>query len=246
MSPFFQTLAVNNKGNDFFIGDIHGAFSKLTEHLEHIHFNPKTDRLICVGDLIDRGEYSFQALDWLQRPYFHSVRGNHEELYLQWATLTPNSSGRKAFEQEAYFPNGGAWVANHSSDEHEKLFAQLVRLPYILVVPNRMGKKVAAVHAGLPDGCSWPELEHQDISPSLVRDLVWSTDRLHSHLGHSSKHIFDEGHIPGLDAVVCGHIKVNEPVWAGRFLYLETQGWKEEGRFSTYSLDDILRISRQY
>lgn len=242
---FFQNLAVNTQGNDFFIGDIHGAFSLLSDYLQFIHFNPKTDRLICVGDLVDRGLESFQALDWLQRPYVFSVRGNHEELYLQWWNLRNNPSAQRTFETEAYFPNGGEWVKQHSGKEHTALSAAFDELPYMLVVPNRFGKKIGVVHAGLPDGAQWPELSEKDLSPGLIRELVWSSDRLRSHLGQSQKHIFDEGDIPGLDAVVCGHTKVSAPTWAGRFLHLETQGWKEGGYFSSYSFDEILTLSKQ-
>lgn len=242
---FFHNLSVNTQGNDFFIGDIHGAFSQLSEHLQFIHFNPKTDRLICVGDLIDRGVESFQALDWLQRSYVHSVRGNHEELYLQWWALRNTPSAQRAFESEAYFPNGGEWVKNHTHAEHNELFSLISSLPYMLVVPNRFDKKIGVVHAGLPDGSRWPQLSEQPLSPALVRELVWSTDRLRSHLGQSQKHIFDEGDIPGLDAVVCGHTKVAAPTWAGRFLHLETQGWKDGGHFSSYSFEDIIALSKR-
>lgn len=247
MTPpyFYNNLAVNTQGNDFFIGDIHGAFSLLSDHLQFIHFNPKTDRLICVGDLIDRGMESFQALDWLQRPYVHSVRGNHEELYLQWWSLRNNPIAQRAFEVEAYFPNGGEWVKQHSTKEHMALSEALNNLPYMLIVPNRFGKQIAVVHASLPDGAQWPELSESPPSPELIRELVWSTDRLRSAVGDSQKHIFDEGYIPGLDAVVCGHTKVSAPTWAGRFLHLETQGWKEGGHFSSYSFDDILMLSKQ-
>lgn len=247
MTPpfFYNNLAVNTQGNDFFIGDIHGAFSLLSDHLQFIHFNPKTDRLICVGDLIDRGMESFQALDWLQRPYVHSVRGNHEELYLQWWGLRNNPIAQRAFEVEAYFPNGGEWVKQHSKKEHMALSEALNNLPYMLIVPNRFGKQIAVVHASLPDGAQWPELSESPLSPELIRELVWSTDRLRSAVGDSQKHIFDEGYIPGLDAVVCGHTKVSAPTWAGRFLHLETQGWKEGGHFSSYSFDDILMLSKQ-
>lgn len=244
ISPLFVELPINPNGNDFFIGDIHGAFGALSEHLDSIHFNPKTDRLICVGDLIDRGSDSMQALDWLQRPYVFSVRGNHEELYLQWCALQSTPTRQQTFENEAYFRNGGQWVQQHTWNEHLALSSVLRELPYMLVVSNKLGKRIGVVHAGLPDGSSWPELRDQPLSPFLLREMVWSTDRLHSHLGRSQKHIFDEGDIPGLDAIVCGHTKVETPTWAGRFLHLETQGWKEDGRFSSYSFDEIIRMSK--
>ena len=61
----------NQSGRDLIVGDIHGGFSRLQLALDAVHFNPVVDRLFCVGDLVDRGPESAQALDWLARPWFH-------------------------------------------------------------------------------------------------------------------------------------------------------------------------------
>ena len=36
--------------------------------------------LFAAGDLVDRGPYSPRVLEWLEHPWFASVRGNHEQL----------------------------------------------------------------------------------------------------------------------------------------------------------------------
>lgn len=50
-----ETFGVNTIGIDYVLGDIHGRFDLVYENLNNVGFNVETDRLFCVGDLIDRG-----------------------------------------------------------------------------------------------------------------------------------------------------------------------------------------------
>ena len=80
LSASKSVLATNTLGRDFVVGDIHGHASKLMEQLDQLRFDIDKDRLICVGDLVDRGPESAQALALLNEPWFFSVLGNHELL----------------------------------------------------------------------------------------------------------------------------------------------------------------------
>ena len=75
----------NTQGRDFAVGDIHGCFNRLQGVLDEMGFDPAKDRLFSVGDLVDRGPDCDQVLDWITRPWFHAVRGNHEDMAMQWA-----------------------------------------------------------------------------------------------------------------------------------------------------------------
>lgn len=241
----FQSLHVNMQGMDYFVGDVHGQFSKLHEALLKIGFRFETDRLISVGDLVDRGDQSEWAEEWLKMPYFYAVRGNHEELYLQWFQMQHNRKLQEQFEQEIYFPNGGKWVKDTDPSTHQRLYDMFVRLPYFLSVPTKTGKLIGAVHAGLPDGISWPQFINEPLTPARIDDMIWSRNRIMYHRGEpKAKRVWDDGVVPGLDAVVCGHVIVNQPTWAGKFCYLETAGWKKDGRFSILSTDELLNIAR--
>jgi len=62
------------------IGDIQGCYHAFQALLERIQFNPKTDQLWLVGDLINRGSGSLEVLRWC---YDHQdslkvVLGNHD------------------------------------------------------------------------------------------------------------------------------------------------------------------------
>jgi serine/threonine protein phosphatase 1 len=68
------------------IGDIHGCYTALTHLLDELHLTPE-DKLVFLGDYIDRGPASRSVLDRmveLQKsisPVF--LRGNHEVMVLE-------------------------------------------------------------------------------------------------------------------------------------------------------------------
>lgn len=69
--------------NYFIIGDIHGCFNTLAKLLEN--WNPETDHLISVGDLVDRGNFPYQVITHLQdlKTKHHRVtilKGNHDAI----------------------------------------------------------------------------------------------------------------------------------------------------------------------
>ena len=59
-----------------------------------------------------------------------------------------------------------------------------------------------------------------------------------------AKRVWDEGVVPGLDAVVCGHVIVPQVTWAGKFCYIETAGWKKGGHFSIVPMPHILDMAK--
>jgi serine/threonine protein phosphatase 1 len=68
------------------IGDIHGCFTALRTLVDTIALRPD-DRLITLGDYINRGHNSFAVVEWLLRRKdsggLISLRGNHEEMLLR-------------------------------------------------------------------------------------------------------------------------------------------------------------------
>lgn len=70
----------------FVISDVHGCFAPLLKLLEQIKFDPTTDRLIFVGDLINRGPQSLETLRFVkelsEKNIAQTVLGNHDFLLL--------------------------------------------------------------------------------------------------------------------------------------------------------------------
>lgn len=76
-------------GKIFAVGDIHGCFRKLQELMSKLTINYKKDTLVFLGDYIDRGEESFQVVDYLtdlKKKHSNIVflKGNHEEMFFNY------------------------------------------------------------------------------------------------------------------------------------------------------------------
>lgn len=84
------------------IGDIHGCSEELDELLGNL---PPRDRLIFVGDYVDRGPWSNLVIDRLLKEEDRSVflMGNHESMMLAYYH-DPNSPEGKSW---TYWSNGG-------------------------------------------------------------------------------------------------------------------------------------------
>ena len=231
--PVASTLPVNLVGKDWFVGDIHGHFKRLSRDLDRVGFRKTQDRLICVGDLMDRGPQSEQSVEWLEQPWFFSVRGNHDDLFLKWRKLKNTPEKQMQFGEATWFKNGGRWILRTKEDVQQQLEKAILRLPYILVVPDKNGSLVAAVHSNLPTGSRWPDL--MNLSPRLLEQATWNRQRTEN--GGSP--------IEGLDAVVCGHTFMTHPAWIGHFYHIDTGGWRRDGHFSIISIDQILSDSRR-
>ena len=65
------------------IGDIQGCYDEFLQLLSEVRFNPENDRLIAVGDLVNRGPDSLKVLRFFyrNRHCVETVLGNHD-LYL--------------------------------------------------------------------------------------------------------------------------------------------------------------------
>jgi len=252
MKEFFpcRALLPNTKGRDFFVGDIHGHFDRLAEALQKELFNPSCDRLISVGDLVDRGETSDLALSWLKMPYFYAIRGNHEDLFLCWRDKKINKApDLEEFEQDVYFKNGGRWVLSADEKTLNELEERFQELPYLLAVPTQSGEIIGVVHAELPDGASWPALMVENWDGALKEKTLWGRERMLGHLrlkkGDDPSTLFlplDNHRIMGFDAVVCGHIVVKEPTRLGNIVYLDTGGWRQKGFFSVLESKHVLAM----
>lgn len=69
----------------FVIGDIHGAYKALKQCLKKAEFDFEKDRLICLGDVCDRGPEVNKVFDLLLKiKDLVYILGNHDYLALEW------------------------------------------------------------------------------------------------------------------------------------------------------------------
>lgn len=212
----------NLDGRDFVVGDIHGAYTKLQEALNKIGFNPDKDRLFCTGDLVDRGSESEQATDWLFKPWFHSVRGNHEQL-----TIDAYDSGGGSDREYLHQINGGYWYSCLPNDHRANIAEVFRTLPYVIEVETDSGL-VGVIHAetSVNDWLLFKRLlEAQD--DVTIEQCIWGRSKIKAK---------DESVIKGIYKVYVGHTIVDNPITLGNVEYIDTIAWHDSGYFAIKEL----------
>src|SRR5690554_212625 len=109
MAILHKHLPANHVGRDFIVADLHGCLGLFLTELDRVQFDSQTDRMFCVGDLGDRGPDSMGCLRLLREPWFYAVRGNHEQMLIDYVypVVMPYSSNDAS---RLFFLNGGRWV----------------------------------------------------------------------------------------------------------------------------------------
>ena len=110
----------NPKGRDLVVGDLHGHRGLLEDALEQLDFDPSRDRVLSVGDLIDRGPESLATLSLIEEPWFQAVLGNHELMLLNFLGYY----GSRLHSRKSYASGGGEWI-NEAISSNPKTIARL-------------------------------------------------------------------------------------------------------------------------
>jgi serine/threonine protein phosphatase 1 len=153
----------------FAIGDIHGCYDQLTALLDRIPIDWTNDKLVFMGDYIDRGPKSYEVVEHLiglqdVHPGIVFLKGNHEQM------LADYLSGK---DRVTYLYNGGQQTlesylkhlkpkATHViPDRHLRFFESLVLFhetdSYIFV------------HAGMR--------QKVPLDQQVPQDLLWIRDK---------------------------------------------------------------------
>lgn len=176
----FLELKENIYGRDFAVGDVHGNFHALIQKLESVAFDPTRDRLICLGDLVDRGEENEEVVSLIDNEVFYSILGNHECLLL---------AGVEAIgAYQLHIANGGEWFAKLDPYTKHAMKNKLKKLPFAIELPIA-GKKIGFVHAEVPRN-DWA-LFKMILSDMNIREVRFdgvnmeSDNGTHNMLNHS-------------------------------------------------------------
>lgn len=206
----FKRFEKNQVGRDFVIGDIHGCFDAVIEILADVWFDEERDRLFSVGDLVDRGPNSIEAIDWIAKPWFHAVRGNHEQMAIGVA------AGRHDLGN--YLVNGGGWFLALDDSRQQLVASVLDSLPVCIEVDTDDGL-VGIVHADI-GGNDWAGFVSDLVGPisnnrrkAMLEDALWCRDRIQGERG---------GNVDGLHAMYVGHTPVKQATALGNVIYVDT------------------------
>lgn len=210
-----KTLPPNTKGRDFFVGDIHGCITKLRAALAAVGFE-HADRLISVGDLIDRGENSMDVVrEFIHRPNFFAVRGNHEQMMLD------AYHGHFPGAHANHLQNGGTWSLLLEERERTAALDYFATLPIALSVQTFVGL-IGVVHADCRHddwGTFVRSLNALPVDAEPPHDALWSRDRWRDWMPPTT--------ITGVHAVVVGHTpnKKHQTLWSGNVLNIDTYAY---------------------
>lgn len=192
------------------VGDIHGHFTALENLLQQVNFNPEQDRVFSVGDMIDRGPESHRAIEFLNYSWFHSIRGNHEQMLLDSADNLPVSRNWVTF-------NGGAWWSDVPDHLQPRIRAVMEKLPLAMEIDTPKGR-IGIVHADIPAGLHWKNFVSMLNSDSDLQDqALWSRSRFKQiqMMGRTQP-------VSGIDMIIFGHTPVSRPIHEGNVVYIDT------------------------
>ena len=197
------------KGRLFAVGDLHGSYNLLMGRLGEIGFDFENDLLVAVGDLVDRGAQNIQCVEPLSKPWFTSVRGNHEDLCIHG--LHDESYKR------CHIANGGQWFYMLDGQAMYNIAKVFAELPIALEV-NHNGKKFGFVHGHIEQN-DWEEFKQSFSEPSRNRapsDLaMWGRDRLDPDAKQYT-------HVNGVEAVIMGHTVTTQPCKRDNCIWIDT------------------------
>lgn len=152
----------------FIIGDIHGYLDKLTNLVAKIERTIRpSDKLVFLGDYIDRGPKSFEVVEFLisLSKKYNSIflKGNHEAMFLDFLENARSGS--------IFLLNGGnTTIMSYKKNlgkfyipDHHHMFFNKLKLYY-------ESQDFIAVHAGLN-----PKIDY--IQSQDEHDLLWLRDQ---------------------------------------------------------------------
>ena len=146
------------------ITDLHGCYDECRQLLNKLSFDQDRDRLINLGDTIDRGPKIYEVFEFLRglkeemKERCVLIRGNHEQMML-------DSIDRKGFGKRLWYMNSGektvfSFISHkHKINEFRDWYEQM---PYYYV-----DERFIAVHACLVD---------EDPGKNEIDTLIWGRD----------------------------------------------------------------------
>lgn len=133
--------------NTYFIGDVHGCYDELILLLERLHFRHNQDKLVFVGDLINRGPKSLDVLRFVRDlgDSAQMVLGNHDISFFAYAL-------------GIYHGRGSDYPDILSASDGHDLLAWLRQQP--LLIHDEINN-VIVTHAGIPPRWSLEKAKKQ-------------------------------------------------------------------------------------
>lgn len=169
-----------DSGRRFVITDIHGCFQTFLKLIDKISLR-KEDQLFILGDMVDRGPYSYLVIEKIAQLITEGyaifpLRGNHEQLFLNFNRENPRKL--KIFAGRQYARH----LLNENGNLPESIDLFFSRLPYYYETDMAY-----LVHAGFNTRKKEPFEEW--------KDMIWMRDFEYEKKKFKKKMVI-HGHVP--------------------------------------------------
>lgn len=209
----------------FIVGDIHGRYESFLNLLASADYDPDTDIIYTVGDMIDRGPKSYEVLKFFQEmENAYAIKGNHEymvETPHEWRAVWLNNGGDKCLQSLAANGVNESWLVTYISF-----------LPWVIEVGDD-GDEFAfrVLHADLPPEWSDDDLRlvitaAEDSENAALQHIIWGRRTITTALraGTELKPHNLEFHPDRKRKNFLGHTPTRKPVKVGDMLFVDTFG----------------------
>jgi len=115
------------------IGDIHGCYFTLKELVNQIKQKYPDIEIYSVGDLVDRGKNSYEAVDFIISENIKFTAGNHDYMFYHFIHHPGSELGR------IWIYNGSETTVNSYSDRVEEMYHHLdviIKAPLFFDLPD--------------------------------------------------------------------------------------------------------------
>lgn len=206
----------------FVISDIHGCYKELMALYKKLPIDPKVDRMVFLGDYIDRGPDSKKVISQLikwknQYPHWVVLYGNHEDFMVETLVRNTQAYGDQPYNLwmynggemtlRSYLPKGLTPYERATIGRLEKFIPKnhlyfLANLPRYYEDGNYI-----FVHGGLKPGKTAQDTDPFDLiwirDEFILSDYDWGKKVI---FGHTAKSDFTPWVMPnkiGIDTAVC-------------------------------------------
>lgn len=190
--------------------DIHGCYDEFMAKLDELGFNFDEDKVILLGDLVDRGPKSLDCFNLIYKNWTEVIRGNHEQFCYD--------AIYNDLEKRVHVSNGGMWFYNLPLDVQRVIGTEVGNMPITLTL-NRNGKRYGFVHGDIPSFTrDWDELNSflNGLSHETYENMcIWGRSRARSNSEINCR-------ISGVEHVYLGHTVFHNPKHIGNMTFLDT------------------------
>ena len=168
------------------MGDVHGDYEKMQRVLAECCYDATMDRLVLLGDYVDRGPEScrvVQAVKTLSEAGAVALFGNHEDMMVR-ALSGQGAERRKSLDIEQWYANGGEITLSSYRTKTDLLREHLAFMETLPRWHSEGG--FLFVHAGIRPG--------RPVEKQSRQDLIWIREEY--ILGYKDLPPVVSGHTP--------------------------------------------------